>query len=85
MRDVARVAGQQSRSSPLRNRSNALTAPSRPTVAARALALQRQVGNRVTSRVLARWINHPDPEKKGVMVPDVVAAEFVRFNPPKNA
>jgi hypothetical protein len=35
--------------------------------------------------VLARWIKHPDAEQKGVMVPDVVATEFVRFNPPKNA
>jgi hypothetical protein len=50
-----------------------------------ALALQRLVGNRAASRVLARWTKHPDPEKKGVMVPDVVAAEFMRFNPPTNA
>jgi hypothetical protein len=42
------------------------------------------VGNRVTSRVLARWTKHPDAEQKGVMVPDVSAAEFVRFNPPQN-
>jgi hypothetical protein len=51
---------------------------------ARALALQRLVGNRATSSQLARWAAHPDPEKKGVMVPDVVAADFLRFNPPKN-
>jgi hypothetical protein len=83
MKDVAR-ATDRPRSSPLRDRREVLTAPSRSPVVARALALQRQVGNRVTSRILARWIKHPDPEKKGVMVPDVVAAEFVRFNPPKN-
>jgi hypothetical protein len=51
---------------------------------ARALALQRLAGNRATVKSLARWAAHPDPEKKGVIVPDVVAAEFVRFNPPKN-
>ena len=51
----------------------------------RAQALQRAVGNRATGQVLARWTKHPDPEKKGVMVPDVVATEFSRFNPPKNA
>jgi hypothetical protein len=50
----------------------------------RALALQRKVGNRATGRVLARWIKHPDPEQKGVMVPDSSAEEFTRFNPPKN-
>ncbi|HEU5213239.1 MAG TPA: hypothetical protein VFU10_10760 [Gaiellaceae bacterium] len=55
-----------------------------PPVVARALELQRQVGNRVASRVLARWIKHPDTEQKGVMVPDVVADEFVRLNPPTN-
>ena len=26
-----------------------------------------------------------DKDKKGVMVPDVVAAEFLHLNPPKNA
>jgi hypothetical protein len=84
MKDVARAADQQSRSSSVRNRHEMLAAPSRPPAVARALALQRQVGNRVASRVLARWIKHPDPEQKGVMVPDVVAAELARFNPPKN-
>jgi hypothetical protein len=52
--------------------------------AAAAIALQRTVGNRAAARVLARWTKHPDPEKKGVMVPDVVASEYNRFNPPKN-
>jgi hypothetical protein len=54
------------------------------TAPARALALQRLVGNRATASQLARWAAHPDPEKKGVIVPDVVAADFLRFNPPKN-
>jgi hypothetical protein len=51
---------------------------------ARALALQRAVGNRAAGRVLSRWIKHPDPEQKGVMVPDSTADEFTHFNPPKN-
>ena len=51
---------------------------------AAAIALQRAIGNRAAGRVLARWTKHPDQEKKGVMVPDVVAGEYTRFNPPKN-
>jgi hypothetical protein len=51
---------------------------------ARALALQRTAGNRAARRVLSRWTKHPDPEQKGVMVPDSTAEEFTRFNPPKN-
>ena len=51
---------------------------------ARVLALQRAAGNRAAGRVLSRWIKHPDPEQKGVMVPDSTAEEFTRFNPPKN-
>jgi hypothetical protein len=51
---------------------------------ARARALQRSAGNRAAGRVLARWIKHPDPEQKGVMVPDSAAEDFERFNPPKN-
>jgi hypothetical protein len=61
----------------------ARTAPPR-TTAARAVALQRSAGNRAARRVLARWTKHPDPEQKGVMVPDVSAAEYGRFNPPTN-
>jgi hypothetical protein len=41
-------------------------------------------GNRVARRVLSRWVKHPDPEQKGVMVPDSTAEDFTRFNPPKN-
>ena len=62
--------------------------PARPPAAfgrrAAALALQRTAGNRATAGVLARWIKHPDAEKKGVVVPDVAAAEYNHFNPPKN-
>ena len=53
-------------------------------LASRAAALQRAVGNRAAARVLARWVKHPDADKKGVMVPDVVAEDFTRFNPPQN-
>jgi hypothetical protein len=49
---------------------------------AQALALQRAVGNRAAARVLSRWAAHPDKDKKGVLMPDAMAGEFVRFNPP---
>jgi hypothetical protein len=52
--------------------------------AALALRLQRAIGNRAAGRVLARWAKHPDQKQKGVMVPDVVAEDFTRFNPPQN-
>jgi hypothetical protein len=51
-----------------------------PEATARIQALQRAVGN----RALARWAAHPDKDKKGAFMPDVVAAEFTKFNPPKN-
>lgn len=54
------------------------------TKAARALALQRKAGNRAARRVLSRWTKHPDPEQKGVMVPDSSASAYGYFNPPKN-
>ena len=57
----------------------------RQTAQAQTLALQRTAGNRATAATLARWAAHPDPAKKGVMVPDSVAAEFLRFNPPQNS
>jgi hypothetical protein len=47
-----------------------------------ALALQRAVGNRAAAQVLQRWAAHPDKDKKGVLMPDEMAAEFSRFNPP---
>jgi hypothetical protein len=49
-----------------------------------ALAMQRAAGNRAARSILARWIKHPDQEQKGVMVPDISADEYTRFNPPKN-
>ena len=55
-----------------------------PATPAEALYLQRAAGNRATIHTLARWAKHPDPDKKGVLLPDVVAAEYLRFNPPKN-
>jgi hypothetical protein len=55
--------------------------PQRPG-AAGALALQRSIGNRATTQVLQRWAAHPDKDKKGVLMPDAMAAEFQRFNPP---
>jgi hypothetical protein len=83
MRDAARETAGASRSQAA-SRSGAVAIPKRPSPVANTLALQRLAGNRVTSRLLARWIRHPDPEKKGVMVADVVATELARFNPPKN-
>lgn len=80
MRERATAARDDSRGTIPRSKGPALGA----STAARALTLQRFAGNRVTSRMLARWIKHPDKDKKGVMVPDVVADEFARFNPPKN-
>jgi hypothetical protein len=47
-----------------------------------ALVLQRTAGNRAATRVLSRWAAHPDKDKKGVLMPDPMAAEFLRFNPP---
>jgi hypothetical protein len=52
-----------------------------PSIAG-ALALQRAVGNRAATQVLQRWAAHPDKDKKGVLMPDEVAADFTRFNPP---
>jgi hypothetical protein len=54
----------------------------RHPAAAGALALQRAVGNRAATQVLQRWAAHPDKDKKGVLMPDAMAAEFNRFNPP---
>lgn len=59
-------------------------APSTGGLVARVAALQRAAGNRTAARMLARWVKHPDADKKGVMVPDVVADDFARFNPPQN-
>jgi hypothetical protein len=79
--DGARAAPEQ-RPAPVRSLSaRARGAGATP---AEALFLQRAAGNRATARTLARWTKHPDPAKKGVLLPDVVAEEYVRFNPPKN-
>jgi hypothetical protein len=51
---------------------------------AQAVALQRAVGNRAATMTLARWTAHPDKDKKGVFLPDAVAVDYLRFNPPKN-
>jgi hypothetical protein len=47
-----------------------------------ALALQRAVGNRAASRMLARWAAHPDKDKKGQFMTDEMAGEYNKFNPP---
>jgi len=82
MRAPARLPEQR----PARTGTPAAGASARRAVpaAAQALVLQRLAGNRVTGRVLARWVRHPDEEQKGVMVPDVAAADLLRFNPPQN-
>jgi hypothetical protein len=49
---------------------------------ASALALQRAVGNRAATQVLQRWAAHPDQDKKGVLMPDDMAGQYNRFNPP---
>ena len=79
MREAARTDESKAPEAPAR-----APAAKPPTMAARALALQRSAGNRAAGRVLARWAAHPDKEQKGVMVPDSSAAEYVHFNPPKN-
>jgi hypothetical protein len=56
-----------------------------PPTPAQALALQRAIGNRAAARTLARWAAHPDKDKKGQFLTDSAAAEYMRFNPPKNA
>jgi hypothetical protein len=51
---------------------------------AQAVALQHAVGNRAAARALARWAAHPDKDKKGELMTDAAAAEYLRFNSPKN-
>ena len=64
------------------SRSHGEPPPRRTPGVAGALALQRAVGNRAATQVLQRWAAHPDKDKKGVFMPDAIAAEFTRFNPP---
>jgi hypothetical protein len=80
MREAARSEEQKAPEAPSR-----APAPGKPTtIAARAMALQRAVGNRAAGRMLSRWAAHPDKEQKGVMVADSSAGEYTHFNPPKN-
>jgi hypothetical protein len=58
------------------------TAARQSPAVAGAMALQRAVGNRAATQVLQRWAAHPDKDKKGVFMPDAIANEFNRFNPP---
>ncbi len=51
---------------------------------ARALALQRTVGNRAAARILARWSRHPDEKEKGKLLSDDAAADYLHFNLPLN-
>jgi hypothetical protein len=64
------------------SRSHSQTERRESPQVAGALALQRAVGNRAATQVLQRWAAHPDKDKKGVFMPDAMAAEFTRFNPP---
>jgi hypothetical protein len=66
--------------------SAATPASARPpvTAPAQALALQRAAGNRAVVRSLSRWAAHPDPDKKGVLMPDAMVAAYTRLNPPLN-
>jgi hypothetical protein len=82
--DLARSVARESQS-PIRPAAPApavtSAAPTHPSPAG-AIALQRAVGNRAATRLLSRWVAHPDKNKKGVLMPDAMAAEFLRFNPP---
>lgn len=69
---------------PVQRVSAGAPARSRAPSPTQALALQRAAGNRAASRVLSRWVAHPDPDKKGVLMADAIAAEYSRFNPPLN-
>ena len=64
------------------SRSHREAGPRATSPVAGALALQRAVGNRAATQVLQRWAAHPDKDKKGVFMPDAMAAEFTRLNPP---
>jgi hypothetical protein len=86
MRAAARVGEQASRPTAAPAQAPApVSSPRRAGPSpAQALRLQRAAGNRAAARFLARWVKHPDADKKGVMVPDVVAEDFTHFNPPQN-
>ena len=71
---------------PQRERASAPTSPERSAglAPARALALQRTVGNRAAARILARWSRHPDEKEKGKLLSDDAAADYLHFNLPLN-
>lgn len=79
-----RPAAREPKPSPAARAVPAATPVAAAPPVARAALLQRAVGNRAAGRVLARWVKHPDPEKKSVMVPDSVAEAIDHFNPPQN-
>lgn len=79
MAERTRSQGPDSASS---SRARDETPPRQSPGVAGALALQRAVGNRAATQLLQRWAAHPDKDKKGVFMPDAMAAEFTRFNPP---
>jgi hypothetical protein len=79
MAERTRSQASQSASS---SRSHDDRGPSQSSQVAGVIALQRAAGNRATTQVLQRWAAHPDKDKKGVFMPDAMAAEFTRFNPP---
>jgi hypothetical protein len=79
MAERTRSQASQSASS---SRSPGERGPSQSPQVAGVIALQRAAGNRATTQVLQRWAAHPDKDKKGVFMPDAMAAEFTRFNPP---
>jgi len=70
----------------VRQRPQGSTAPGASDVSlpARALALQRAVGNRAAGRVLARWSKHPDEKEKGKLLSDDAAVDYMHFNVPLN-
>lgn len=87
MHERARSEGQPQQPAPATRPAPTTVAPPQPgarPTPAEALALQRAVGNRAAARTLARWAAHPDKDKKGQFLTDSAAAEYTRFNPPKN-
>jgi hypothetical protein len=87
VQERARSEAQPRQAPPTSTPGQKATQPPQPGVRptpAEALALQRAVGNRAAARTLARWAAHPDKDKKGQFLTDSAAAEYMRFNPPKN-
>jgi len=80
-RSEVREAGQPSHSTPVAAPAGRSPRRRGPSPAA-ALALQRAIGNRAATSVLARWAAHPDKDKKGQFMTDGMAADWNKFNPP---